>query len=143
MPPFNSIPTAGPTYRYIADAWLRQDNAAEGLKWAEVAVEKGRASTAPEESRNTDLGENLATLAWAIAATSADRQKVEQMVNEAVALVESRRVPASCAQVHVTSAWAYSALGDLPKRGRHLEAAARVDPNGLWGRAARSLVAAQ
>jgi tetratricopeptide (TPR) repeat protein len=118
------------------DAWLRRGNPAEALNWARVAVEKGRAST--QESR-LDLSTNLAMLAWAVASASGDRDEVDLAVDEAVSLAKARPVPASCAQVHVNSGRAYAALGDWRKSQEHFDAAARIDPNGLWGRAAKAL----
>jgi tetratricopeptide (TPR) repeat protein len=73
-------PERGATHRDFADAWLRRGDPQQGLKWAELAVAKERVSKMPPESRDLDLSENLATLAWAVACASRDRAKVDRLV---------------------------------------------------------------
>lgn len=127
------------SYRAIAETLLRRgDNASEAVKWAQLAVDAERASKAmPQEVRDTNLGEQLATLAWATATASHDRAQVDRLVEEAESAVGSR-VVTSCAQVQYLSGLAYATLGDTAQSARHMEEAARIDPHGRWGRAART-----
>jgi tetratricopeptide (TPR) repeat protein len=130
-------PQRGASDRDIASAWLRRGRAEEALKSARTAVEKERGSTLPAEAGDLNLREALATLAWAVACTSRDRGEVDQLAAEA-APPEATRAPASCAEVHVLLGKAYGVLGDSPACERHFEEAVRVDPTGLWGRAAKA-----
>jgi len=135
-------PARGASDRDIASLWLRRGKAEEALKWARLAVEKERASTLMKESDELNLREALATLAWAIAATSRDREEVDHLAAEATP-PEGTRAPASCAEVHVHLGKAYDALRDSPRCERHFENAARIDPAGLWGRAAKACAASR
>ena len=135
-------PDRGSTHRDIAEAWLRRGgNPSEPLRWARLAVEKERAGEGVSpETKKTNLSEDLATLAWAVAADSGDAAEVERLCAEAVGLCGAEPVT-SAAQVHCHCGLAYAALGDEAKKGRHFEEAARVDPHGVWGREARSMTA--
>jgi tetratricopeptide (TPR) repeat protein len=135
-------PQRGASDRDIACAWLRRGKAAEALKSARAAVEKERGSTLPAEAGDLNLREALATLAWAVASTSHDRGEVDHLAAEA-APPERTCAPASCAEVHVNLGKAYAALGDAHTCERHFAEAARVDPNGLWGRAANACAASR
>jgi tetratricopeptide (TPR) repeat protein len=131
-------PERGATHRCIAEVWLRRgDNAPEALREARLAVEKERAGEGITPlTKAINLSEDLATLAWAQAASTGDAAEVEKLSAEAVGLCNGFPVT-STAQVHVHCGMAYAALGDSAKRAQHFEDAARVDPQGIWGREAK------
>jgi tetratricopeptide (TPR) repeat protein len=128
-------PERGSAYRDIAEVWLRRgDSPSEALKNATIAVEKDRTRDhGAKEVHDLNLGENLATLAWATAVVSRDQKQVDQLVTEAADLVRGGSVQ--------TVAQAHSALNNLSKSAQHFDEAARIDPKGLWGRAARAAAA--
>ncbi len=134
-------PGHGLAHRDLAEAWLRRGNRpAEALKWARLAVEQDRTrSRESEEADNINLSEDLATLAWAVAAASQDRAEVDRLIGEAVPLIGVRSVPPA-AQVHYQAGLAYAALGDKDQSASYLAEAARIDPTGRWGRAASRYV---
>jgi tetratricopeptide (TPR) repeat protein len=131
-------PGRGASHRAIAEVWLRRgDSPAEALKWASLAVEEERASKEyTQEVRDTNLGEALATLAWAVSVESHDQTQVDRLVEEAESKVGSR-VITSCAQVQYLSGRAYEEIGDTSRSTQHFTEAARIDTHGRWGRAAR------
>jgi len=135
-------PGCGSSHRAIAETLLRRGgDPTAALKWARLAVDEERASTGlPEEVHSTNLGEQLATLAWSVAVALRDRPQVDRLVSEAESSVGDRLVT-SCAQVQYLSALAYSTLGDMERSAHHLDEAARVDRKGQWGREARALAA--
>jgi tetratricopeptide (TPR) repeat protein len=138
-------PKRGGADRDIAHTWLIRGKPEQALQWAKSALEKERAATlrldlaADREALELNTREALATLAWALASTDKDREEVDRLAEEAIPPPETR-APSSCAEVHVHLGKAYAALGDPAKSEWHFEEAARIDPKGLWGRAARSLV---
>jgi tetratricopeptide (TPR) repeat protein len=134
------LPGHGPFHAYMAEACLRRgDRPGEALKWATLAVEEDRTDKAlPRESHNSNLSEHLATLAWAVAVASRDRAQVDRLVDEAVNLADALSIVPTSAQVHFKSGLAYAALGDEERCTRYFEEAARIDPQGRWGRAARA-----
>jgi tetratricopeptide (TPR) repeat protein len=143
-------PGRGLAQRDLAEAWLRRGNRpAEALKWARLAVEQDRnAPLKSEEADNINLSEDLATLAWAVAAASPEpdsaRAEVDRLIGEAVPMILSARdgaraVPPT-ALVHYQAGLAYAALGDKEQSERYLAEAGRIDPTGRWGRAARRYV---
>jgi tetratricopeptide (TPR) repeat protein len=137
------MPDRGSAHRNIAEVLLVQKkNRDEALMWAKTAVEKERAS-APrsEEVKTVNLSENLAALAWATAATSHDRQAVNQLLAEAIAMVENGAVSVA-ARVHYSAGRAYAELGELSESVAKWEKASTLDPKGRWGRAARTQLAA-
>ncbi len=136
-------PGHGPFHRAIAEAWLRRgDDPAEALKWAEMAVAEERAEpVASPLLHGTNLGEALATQAWAVAVATRDRAQVDHLVAEAVSTVADLAVT-SCAQVHYQAGRAYEALGDTERSAHYFAEASRIDPRGRWGRAARATASA-
>lgn len=130
-------PRRGAAYRDQAELWLRRETRPlEALRCARLAVEKERIGEGPSlEAKNLNLSEDLATLAWAVAEASRDESEVDRLVHEAVPLVGSGTV-SSAAQVHYHAGRAYAALGKAAKSEFHFGEAARMDPNGHWGRAA-------
>jgi tetratricopeptide (TPR) repeat protein len=135
-------PERGSTHRDMAEVWLRRGGSpAEALRWARLAVERERSGKGVSaDTKRTNLSEDLATLAWAVAVDSHDVAEVEKLCTEAAGLCGADPVT-STAQVHCHSGLAYAALGNEEKKVRHFEEAARVDPNGVWGREARSMTA--
>ncbi len=135
-------PGHGPFHAQMAEVCLRRGDApAEALKWAALAVEEDRTGKAlSQETHDMNLSESLGTFAWAAAVASKDRAQVDRLVDEAVKLAAHCSVPTS-AQVHFESGLAYAALGDRDPGRRYWEEAARIDPQGRWGRAARAKLA--
>jgi tetratricopeptide (TPR) repeat protein len=133
------FPGNGSIRRGIAETWLRRgDDPSEALKVATLAVEEDRAGNGISKSvGDRNLAEDLATLAWAVAETSQDKAKVDELVREAISLVGVRSVT-STAQVHYQSGLAYVALGDSGVGALHFKEAAGTDRLGRWGRAARA-----
>lgn len=134
-------PGKGSVYRHMADLHLHRDCPTEALKQARLAVEAERnvRDDIPglEESNRLNLGEALATLAWATAMARRDRALVDSMLAEAIPLMGSKARP-TLAQVHYSAGRAYAALGDAAKAAEHLDEALRLDPNGTWGRLSRA-----
>ena len=140
-------PERGSGYRSMAElCLLRGDNPVEALRWAKLAIDHEQADQGlspearKEEARKINLGEHLATLAWATATATRDRSEVARFVTEAVDSVGAGSV-AAAAQVQYQSGRAYAELGDIQASTQHYEEAARLDPQGNWGRAARVALA--
>ncbi len=137
-------PERGSGHRDLAEACLRRGGqASDAVQWARLAVLEDRSRISPADSPklrevcDINLGEDLATMAWAVAEDSRDRPQVDSLVDEAVPLVRGAVSPS--AMVHYLSGHAYLALGDSVKSGQHFYEAGRIDPNGLWGRSARGM----
>jgi tetratricopeptide (TPR) repeat protein len=128
-------------HRDMAEALLRRgDSPGRALGLARLAVDE---ETQPGPGfRNPNQGENLATLAWALARCRGNRKEVDGLVTEAVSQVGSQSV-SSVAQVRVHSGLAYAELGDRGHSLQHLWVAVSVDPNGLWGRDAKTILESQ
>ncbi len=136
-------PDRGANHRGIAEVWLRQGRELfEALDHARQAVEIDRAASGlKKEALETRLGEDLATLAWAVAenASSTDASsgaaEVESLLKEAFHLCGDRTKPV-LAHIHYQAAKAYEAL-KIPKKAReHFCRAAEADPRGTYGRLA-------
>jgi hypothetical protein len=85
----HSAPNAALANRYMAELrLLRREEPGDALRCAEraVSVEKADTGISPELQK-LNLGEHLATLAWATAAASHDATVVTQLAVEAVANV--------------------------------------------------------
>jgi tetratricopeptide (TPR) repeat protein len=130
--------------RGIAELLLRSGGSSdEALRAARSGVEKERAiEGSAVDSKDASLSEQLGTLAWAVAVESHDAAEVDQLVAEGVGLPGVLPVN-SVARMHLHFGYAYAALGDPGKSIHHLEEAARIDPNGLAGRAAAAPIAAR
>jgi len=129
--------------RNIAEWHLRcGDDAGEAVRWAREAVERQRSgrprSDGARRVHRLNLGEALATLAWAVSVVSGDRKEVDRLIVEAEKLVNCGSVQ-SAAQVHCQAGHAYTALGDVENGMWHFEEAARIDRQGRWGREARGM----
>ena len=139
-------PGRGAPHRGLAEVCLRQRREfSEAARWAALAVDEERSRMSPSDSaevRNTyniNLAENLATLAWAVASESGNRAEVDRIVEEAVSLSSRGDTVTSAAMVHYQSAQAYLAIGEAGESGKHFSEAARIDPKGISGRAARAM----
>ncbi len=132
-------PKKGSLRRDMAEAMLRRgDDPATALTLARQAV---AADSHPESGNVPDasqahLGEDLATLAWILAAAEGDESEVEHHIQRAVPMVRHESV-ATTAQVHYHSGLAFATLGDRGRSMRFFEEAVLMDPKGLWGRGAR------
>jgi len=137
-------PNHGSAHRHLAETYLRRGaGTSEAVKLAKLAISEDESrkpgSPLEQEAANTNLGLDLATLAWAVAADSQDRDEVDRLVDQALPLV-STVIPLT-AQVRCYAGYAYQALGDSRKSEYHFDEAARIDPHGLWGRNARAAAA--
>ena len=130
-------------HRAMAEANLVKGETTEALRLAQLAVDMQHAENIHTRNLHSRfLGEELATLAWALAANEGSAEKTEELVNEAVATVGLDFV-CSTAQVHTHAGAAYAALGQTEKSAYHLGKAATIDINGLWGRRAKAMMIAK
>jgi tetratricopeptide (TPR) repeat protein len=130
-------PSKACLHRDLAEASLRRgDEPSSALSMARKAVESSSHPGGLEDGMG--LGENLATLAWILAAAEGDETEIEACVKRAVPIAREKRV-ATLAQVHYHSGLAFATLGDRGRSMRHFEEAVLVDPKGLWGRGARMM----
>ena len=128
-------------YRGMAELYLRRGDApAEAVRWAKLAIERERADPTSAELNRLNLGEILATLAWATAADSHSGPEVTRLAKEALVHVGSSCVE-STALVHYQSGRAFAELGDTERARECYREAARIDPQGKWGRAAKAAMA--
>ncbi|HLK65101.1 MAG TPA: tetratricopeptide repeat protein [Bryobacteraceae bacterium] len=136
-----SWPERGSTHRAIAEYWLRRgDNPAEALRWARLAVEKENAGPGlSEDSKAICLGEDLATLAWAVAVHLKDGAEVDRL-SELVAFPAITPMSSlAMSSFHFGMAWA--ALGDASRSAIYFELTLSRDRTGVWGREAASMMA--
>lgn len=141
-------PDRGSSHRGIAEVWLRQGRElAEALAQAQQAVDIDRAASGMEkEALDSRLGEDLATLAWALAANATAvfpsanpgaLTEVESLIAEAFKLCGMKTLPV-LAQIHYQAGKAYEALKMSEKAREHFRLAAEVDPRGVYGRMAHA-----
>ena len=138
-------PDRGSSHRGIAEVWLRQRREfPEALAHARQAVDIDRvASGMKKEALDSRLGEDLATLAWAVAANSTLSSnstavsEVESLVAESFQLCGTRTRPV-LAQIHYQAAKAYEALKMPDKAREQFRVAAEADPSGIYGRLAHA-----
>jgi tetratricopeptide (TPR) repeat protein len=135
-------PDRGSNHRGIAEVWLRQGReCSEALVHARQAVEIDRAATGmKKEALDLRLGEDLALLAWAVAANSGDADEVDSLLSEAFLLCGTKTKPI-LAQVHYYAGRAYAALKMSGRIQDHLRQASEFDPKGIFGRLARTMLA--
>jgi tetratricopeptide (TPR) repeat protein len=91
-----------------------------------------------KEALDSRLGEDLAMLAWAVAANSGAAAEVESLLAESFKLCGTKTKPI-LAQIHYQAGKAYEALKMPEKAREHFRQAAEVDPNGIYGRLARAV----
>jgi tetratricopeptide (TPR) repeat protein len=132
-------PDRGASLRGIAEVWLHQGREPnEALEQARQAVQIDRHATGmSKETLASRLGEDLAVLAWALAVNSHDPTEVESALTEAFQLCGNKSASVS-AQIHYHAGRAYVALHVSDKSREHLQRAAEIDPQGRFGRMARS-----
>jgi len=144
-------PDRGSSHRGIAEVWLRQGHEfPEALAQARQAVDIDRAASGmKKEALDTRLGEDLATLAWAVAANATSvfaspspgiADEVESLLAESFQLCGTKTRPI-LAQIHYQAAKAYDALKVTEKAREQLRVAAEADPRGVYGRLARGTAA--
>jgi tetratricopeptide (TPR) repeat protein len=127
-------------YRNMAELCLvRGDRPAEAVRWAKLAMEREQADRMSAELRRLNTGEILATQAWATAAETHNIGEVTALVAQARASVGTSDM-SSTALVEYQSGRAFAELGDKRRAVEHYEAAAKLDPQGRWGRAARAAI---
>ena len=134
-------PDRGSNQRGIAEAWLRQGRELkEAADCASQAVEIDRRATGmPKEALDMRLGEDLAVLAWAVAANSGDVGEVDKLITEACQLCGTRTKPI-LSQIHYHAGQAYEALNDLEKARDHFRQAREIDPKGIFARLSSKVV---
>lgn len=128
-------PDRGSNQRGIAEVWLRQGRELkEAADCARQAVEIDRRATGmTKEALDTRLGEDLAVLAWAVAANSGDVGQVDRLVTEAFQLCDRKTKPI-LSQIHYHAGQAYEAL-NIPERSQdHFRLAREIDPKGIFAR---------
>jgi tetratricopeptide (TPR) repeat protein len=128
-------PDRGSNQRGIAEAWLRQGRELkEAVDCAGQAVEIDRcASGMPKEALDTRLGEDLAVLAWAVAANTGNVGEVDKLVTEAFQLCGTRTKPI-LSQIHYHAGQAYEALNNPERAQDHFRHAREIDPKGIFAR---------
>jgi tetratricopeptide (TPR) repeat protein len=135
-------PRRGSGHRAVAELLLRRgERAGEALEAAQRAVdfdsaEKLRASQLAKDSRNANLAESLAILAWALATNRRDPADVNRTIEEAFAFCGTDKP--ILAELHFFSGQACAESGDSAASSRHFQAAAETDPAGYYGRLSRS-----
>jgi tetratricopeptide (TPR) repeat protein len=141
-------PDRGSSHRGVAEVWLRQGREfPEALQHARQAVEIDRAASGmKKEALDTRLGEDLATLAWAVAANStavfnsanpSAAAEVESLLAESFQLCGTKTKPI-LAQIHYQAGKTHAALKMQEKAREHFRQATEVDPKGIYGRLARA-----
>jgi tetratricopeptide (TPR) repeat protein len=105
-------PQRGRGHRGIAETLLAQGvQPAEALRQARQAADLDEANTTlGAENRDLNLGESLATLAWAEAVNGGNAAKVEQLLQKAFTLCPETCVPIR-AELDYLAGRAYAALG--------------------------------
>jgi tetratricopeptide (TPR) repeat protein len=134
-------PEYGSSRRGIAEAWLRQGcESPVALEHARQAVEiDKRAAGMTSEVLDTRLGEDLAVLAWAVAANSGDISEVESLAAESSRLCGSNSKPI-LGQINYHAGRAYEAIRISNKAGDHFRRAMQADPKGIFGRLAGEML---
>jgi tetratricopeptide (TPR) repeat protein len=139
-------PDRGSNHRGIAEVWLRQGREfSEALGHARQAVDIDRAASGmKKEALDTRLGEDLATLAWALAANAAANftavdpgvvSEAESLLAQSFQLCGTKTKPV-LAQIHYQAGKACEALGQRQKARAHFRSAQEADPEGIHGRLA-------
>jgi tetratricopeptide (TPR) repeat protein len=134
-------PEYGSSQRGIAETWLRQGRESPAaLEHARQAVEiDKRAAGMTREVLDTRLGEDLAVLAWAVAANSGNIGEVDSLAAESSRLCGSKSKPI-LGQINYHAGRAYEAIGIPKKAGDHFHRAMQADPHGIFGRLADEMV---
>jgi tetratricopeptide (TPR) repeat protein len=132
-------PERGSTYRAIAEWWLRRgENPAEALRWAQLALQKEKAGPGlSQDSKEICLGEDVATLAWAVAVHSHDGAEVDRLSEQIGFPAITPMSSLAMSSFHFGMAW--TALGDARRSAIYFELTVSRDPNGVWAREAASM----
>jgi tetratricopeptide (TPR) repeat protein len=123
----------------VAEVWLRQGRyISEALDSARQAVEIDRhAEGMVKEALDQRLGEDLALLAWAVAANAGTLSEVELLLGEAFPLCGTKSKPV-LAKVHYHAGRAYKTLKVSEKSQKHFGHSIEFEPNGVFGGLARA-----
>jgi tetratricopeptide (TPR) repeat protein len=136
------VPGRAAIWRSLAETWLRRgDSTAEALRCARKALEMESQGSAPSGTAGeTSLAQAHATLAWAVGVHQHDAVEVVRLAGkvEFPAYAPSTAI----AQAHFALAMAWNALNDVTRVRICYEKAARIDPNGIWGRRAAARASA-
>lgn len=136
-------PKRGGCHRSMAELLLRlggQDAAAlDSARTAEALDRAEPVHPAPggQEVYNSNLSESLAVLAWALARNQAESSRVNSALSEAFAM-SNELAKAIVAELHFFAGNAHAALGNPDESVRHFQTATETDPDGNYGRLARS-----
>jgi tetratricopeptide (TPR) repeat protein len=136
-------PKRGGGHRSMAELLLRlggQDAVALDSARAAEALDRAEpVHPAPggQEVHNSNLSESLAVLAWALARNRAESSLVESALSEAFAM-SNGLAKAIVAELHFFAGHAYAAREDTDESLRHFQSATETDPDGNYGRLARS-----
>jgi tetratricopeptide (TPR) repeat protein len=120
--------------------WQKGGNTGQGPA---VAIEEPLEAppTPSSEFRQFNMAENLAAMAWAVAASTQNEGEVDRLVEEALPLASGKGV-ATRAEVHFHAACAYAEIGVSVKSTKHFTQAATADPHGRWGKSAKNMLMA-
>lgn len=139
-------PENAPSLRNMAELYLRRGDApGQALRWATFAVKAARKTLPFSEVSDSalispaiglELGEALATLAWATAYSQGEKGRVVELASEAVALVDHRWVLES-ARIYTHLGMAYAVLRECDTGLQYFNQAVHIDPQGRQGRTAQ------
>lgn len=137
-------PERGTSYRSMAELILRRGSG-QALDAAQEGVARDRAAkTGPgklaKEDYETNLSESLAVLAWALARSGADSNKVEAAVQESFAAGATAKPVLG--EIHYFAGRAFEELRNGERSRNQFRVAAEVDPLGVYGRLALSALTA-
>lgn len=136
-------PDRSSPHRGMAELFLRREMRPEdALTEAQTALALDRPQTNSRTelaklNYNTNLAESLSLVAWAVTANEGTEAQVDKLVNEALAVCDPHTKPV-LAEIHYFAAMAWSALSKPSEAASHFRLAAELDPEGTYGRMARS-----
>jgi len=137
-------PDRGANLRGVAEVWLRQGKELKlALEKALQAADIDRQACSTTIGMNKEvlderLGEDLAVLAWAVAANSGTAKEVESLLSQAYPLCGNRSKPVT-GMLHYHIGRAYLALNVAEKSREHFHLAVDSDPNGPAARLAQAV----
>ena len=128
-------PDQGSYYRAMSTAWLLGGiRSADAVQKAQFSVNlENRLQVSSPDSLNMSLCESVSVLAWAHAVNTKDEWEVGKLEREAKALLDITNKPAA-GLVYFSFGKAYFALGKLAQSSESFEKAAKVEPQGNYGR---------
>ena len=128
-------PDHGSFYRAMSTALLLGGiRPADAVQKAQVSVNlENRLQVSSPDSLDMSLCESVSVLAWAHAANTKDEWEVGKLEREAKALLDVTNKPAA-GMVYFSFGKAYLALDKLAQSAENFEKAARLEPQGNYGR---------